>query len=453
MTQPDRFEGRLPDGLADLAAAQVPSYLDDILAESRRLRQRPRWTFPERWLPMTTIALPAARGRTLPSTWFLVLTGALLAILVAGVLLTGGTLLRSESAVVPAPVTGPARNGLLAFDHPSGDIWVVDPEGSDPRPFVEDPEIAIDPVWSPDGLRLAYWALEAPAILKERYEGSDLDEARNTRTASLVVVDADGRDRRVLVSGIKLDWGAMPPAWAPDGHAIVFSHVPAGAGPLDIAIDIVRTDDGRTSRVVDQGQSPTWSPDGSAIAYRVKTDDTDEVDVMVLDTREVVRVSSAPASASGFGFQLPQWSPDSRRLTYFAGPEPLDVWVAQADGSGDVMITEKSGDPAWDTHDVWPAWSPDGTRIAYFGNSGSSSLFAVVDPDGSDPVLLKGERMAMSPPTTWSPEGDRIVGFAEEADPDGSGALRLLDPSGVGDPTVVVAETLFAGNSWQRLAP
>jgi TolB protein len=245
----------------------------------------------------------------------------------------------------------------------------------------------------------------------------------------------------------------MPPSWAPDGSAIVFSHLP-GADPLQIAIDMVTTTDGQVTRVVDSGQSPTWSPDGSSIAYSGKeAPDTDGVYVMRLDSRETTRVSSAPASYSGFGFQLPQWSPDSRRLTYFAGPEPLDVWVAEANGSGDVAIAETSGDPATDAHDVWPAWSPDGTRIAYFGNRGSPSLFAVVDPDGSHPTPVLGERMAMSPPTTWSPEGDRIVGFTEEYDPDGYGVMRLLDPSGVGDPIAVDAETLFASNSWQRLAP
>src|SRR5690606_29785605 len=48
----DRFERRLQDSLADLAGAQVPPYVTDLLARTARQRQRPAWTFPERWLPM-----------------------------------------------------------------------------------------------------------------------------------------------------------------------------------------------------------------------------------------------------------------------------------------------------------------------------------------------------------------------------------------------------------------
>ena len=45
------------------AAPARPDYLDDIVAQARRTRQRPAWTFPERWLPMTIALRPAAVPR------------------------------------------------------------------------------------------------------------------------------------------------------------------------------------------------------------------------------------------------------------------------------------------------------------------------------------------------------------------------------------------------------
>ena len=42
--------------LGDLAMGPYPDYIDDVLATTAQRRQRPAWTFPERWLPMVDIA-------------------------------------------------------------------------------------------------------------------------------------------------------------------------------------------------------------------------------------------------------------------------------------------------------------------------------------------------------------------------------------------------------------
>ena len=62
MTSDRRFEQDLPDLMAQLAPRRVPDYRDDIVRQTARTRQRPAWTFPERWLPMD-ITLAPARGR------------------------------------------------------------------------------------------------------------------------------------------------------------------------------------------------------------------------------------------------------------------------------------------------------------------------------------------------------------------------------------------------------
>ena len=59
MTAFDRFEHDLPELMTELAAARVPDYLDDMLRQSARTRQRPRWSALERWIPMGVIARTA----------------------------------------------------------------------------------------------------------------------------------------------------------------------------------------------------------------------------------------------------------------------------------------------------------------------------------------------------------------------------------------------------------
>ena len=56
MTASTRYERNLPGILDDLSAGPAPEYLDDVFARTGRMRQRPGWTFPERWLPVADIA-------------------------------------------------------------------------------------------------------------------------------------------------------------------------------------------------------------------------------------------------------------------------------------------------------------------------------------------------------------------------------------------------------------
>ena len=55
MTTPTRIERELPGILGDLSAGPAPDYLNDVFGRTGRMRQRPAWTFPERWLPMADI--------------------------------------------------------------------------------------------------------------------------------------------------------------------------------------------------------------------------------------------------------------------------------------------------------------------------------------------------------------------------------------------------------------
>ncbi len=93
MTPIDRFERHLPDHLAELANAHVPDYFDDLLTQTRRSRQRPAWTFIERWLPMALLTQSGARVRPMRHTWQLLVIAALTLALVAGLVVAGARLL------------------------------------------------------------------------------------------------------------------------------------------------------------------------------------------------------------------------------------------------------------------------------------------------------------------------------------------------------------------------
>ena len=119
MSATDRLERDLTAWFVETAAPRTPDYTDDILRQTARSRQRPRWTFPERWLPVSVITLrpgdPA--DRSVGTVGLLVVLALLLAV-ATGVYVGG-------QKRVPAPF-GEAANGLVAYSN-GGDIYTVDP--------------------------------------------------------------------------------------------------------------------------------------------------------------------------------------------------------------------------------------------------------------------------------------------------------------------------------------
>src|SRR3954447_1525536 len=129
---------RLSASLYEIGGNAPPPYLNDIVAQARRTRQRPAWTFLERWIPMTIALRPAAVPRT---AGLIALLGALLALLMLAYLLA-----RASPSLPPAPHV---QNGLIALAT-NGNIDVMQPDGTGRHTLVTGPEIEGDMIWSPD---------------------------------------------------------------------------------------------------------------------------------------------------------------------------------------------------------------------------------------------------------------------------------------------------------------
>ena len=120
MSTTDRVERDITAWFGETAAPATPDYTDDILRQTAVSRQRPRWTFPERWLPMSVITFGRVNLRPVPwrAVGLLAVLGLLLA--VAAALYVG-----SQPQRLPPPF-GAAANGLVAYSK-DGDIYTVDP--------------------------------------------------------------------------------------------------------------------------------------------------------------------------------------------------------------------------------------------------------------------------------------------------------------------------------------
>jgi Tol biopolymer transport system component len=184
--------------------------------------------------------------------------------LAAGLLLAGPHILPPASAAGAGPEAGTVAFDVnegtsmsasvspdgrsLALDL-QGSLWLLPAGGGRARRVSEVFDDIRQPVWSPDGSRIAFFGY--------RDGGYDLWS-----------VDAAGRDLRQLTSGIHDD---REPAWSPDGRRIAFaSDRPSRAGKPGYNIWVLELASGSLVQLTDNGhenRAPTWSPDGRRIAY------------------------------------------------------------------------------------------------------------------------------------------------------------------------------------------
>jgi Tol biopolymer transport system component len=156
--------------------------------------------------------------------------------------LSGGSFSPDGSKVVYASMTA---------DGASSGIYVVDAAGGIPRLLPQPIRGPYDPVFSPDGSQIAYFA-----------GGGDHDN-------TLWVMSAKGSSPRVLLRDVGMmvsSAGLRYLGWSPDGRRLAFE---MGYGPYSIYV--VGADGSGLTRPIAHGMHPEWSPDGSRIAYNFFT--------------------------------------------------------------------------------------------------------------------------------------------------------------------------------------
>jgi Tol biopolymer transport system component len=203
---------------------------------------------------------------------------------------------------------------MLAVDM-QGSLWVIPAKGGRARRITDYYNDARQPVWSPDGKRLAYFAYRAG-------------------TYDLYTAAPDGSDVRMLTEGVADD---REPAWSPDGKFIAFSSDRAGAATASYDIWTLEIATGTLRRITSaegEDRMPTWSPDGREIAFSSTRGGATTIHAVTLaDLKErVVKQGSAK-------FDAPSWGPDGK-LAYVASDAQgsrLEIDGAAVTGSENVF--------------------------------------------------------------------------------------------------------------------
>ncbi len=314
MSADRRFERALPGILADLGAGPTDDY-SQLLARTARTRQRPAWSFLERWLPMDIAVRPAPA----------VITPRRLAALVALLLLAslvGIGLLAGSRPSVPPPF-GLARNGSIVYSDPQGRIWLGDPVTLKSRVLVDSPDND-EALFSPDGGRLLYTHHRGP---------SDVD---------IIVARADGSEPRVITPSPIGGTGLMQ--WAPDSRSIVLA---IGGTTRILRYDADRqadptvlADDPDESlrigeRSIAQVQHVFRPPAGNEVLTIGRTKGHDTLIVTSLDGGQKTVIFDDPTFEDIINAT---WSSDGNRIAFNGARTgeryPYHTWIIDSDGSG-----------------------------------------------------------------------------------------------------------------------
>lgn len=432
MTTPRRFEDDLTALLADLYQTGVPDYRDDIVRRTARMRQRPAWMFPGRWLPVdiTTQAAPAAR-----MPWRQLGVLALIGVLIALIAVAYVGSQRQQ----PAPPFGPAANGDVIYSA-DGDIVVADPETNAVTAVVSGPEVDTDAAYSPDGTRIGFRrSADGPGgpalIMVAAPDGSGLVQVTTEPLTDLMQwsFSPDGRevlavasvDGRPSILFLPVDGSSAPR---------IFGEIGLPSDVEEIEAVSFRPPDGATILVMTM---PAAGPTNRGIKA---------FDVATGGLRTIVE-ATYQYDIFGAG-----WSPDGANITY-QRYEPVGgvrAHIVDADGQNDRLV-----DPASTAaFDFVEAWSNEGTHVLLRSRAveGAADRLAVLSSDGSGPrvdVRCGGEEGSCPGDLTWSPDdstmigavtaNDAVVGYVQ-VDPTTG---RMTDLPWSGD----------AAPSWQRVAP
>ena len=253
---------------------------------------------------------------------------------------------------------------------------------AEPRNLTSNSVDDVQPVWSPDGNRIAFVRYTKPPHLLSYPEYSVQDQ----KSGEIYVMDADGRNQRRLTNNRVADYY---PVWSPDSEQVFFVR----GGEELYVIDV---DTGRERQVLVRGdQRGDWlggsfgiSPDGQTLIYvgthsgprtvsRIYLTNVDGTRTRPLIQEHLIEEYAEDLYVPWRWFSEPRFSPDGKRVAFTWTTGEFDLlWnlhVVDTDGSNPHLLVTNYGAPlvSWD-------WlSPD--RIAFIPDN-TYGFYPTIDP-------------------------------------------------------------------------
>lgn len=237
-----------------------------------------------------------------------------------------------------------------------GDIWIVEPTGSDTRLTFDASQHNSSPIWSPDGRDIVFASLRSgkTGLYMKRSDGSSTDELL-----------------------FESELPKAPMSWAPDGKSIVF-WVDDPKTKSDLWL--LTLADKKAAPLISSPFNETHaqiSPDGKWIAYTSNS----------VGNRREIHVQPFPTGSghwqvSNGGGDWPRWKADGKELYYHSiGPVQSPQSAGTPTFVGPIYSVSVSGRGASFEHE--PPKPVINLRAIGLGHTGGDYHTYAVSPDGS----------------------------------------------------------------------
>ncbi len=339
-------------------------------------------------------------------------------------------------------------------DRRYSNLWIARSDGSDHRPLTAGKYTEGEPVWSPDGKRLAYISSRegSPQIyVRWMDNGQTSPVTKVQEPPSGIAWSPDGSMISFfkLVPSPALVVGQQPPPppgaqWAPPAkytNRLVFRFDGVGEVPPGFSHLFVVPSEGGTARQLTSGDfhhgtsgfgggTASWAPDGQAIVFQASRRANAERNLLETDLFEVTvgdgRLRQLTDRMGPDGSAVV--SPDGKLVAYLGfddrkvGYQNTLLYLMNRDGSGKRVLSSKL-----DQSVGAAVWSADGKSLVVGYDEKGNSKVAVMLLDGSYRVVANN----------LGTGGSAYGGGSYSVAKDGSVAFTVSTPSVPGDIAVV----------------
>jgi Tol biopolymer transport system component len=254
-------------------------------------------------------------------------------------------LFRSEWIMLSLLITGVAVSVTVTRPAP-------EPHSMTELQLTHDTAIDWDPVFSPDGKRIAF----------SSYRSGSFD---------IWIMNAYDGKRRMQLTSMGSD--ERSPKWSSDGKRIAF--LATEQGGTDIWVSSI--DGQESARLTHDGASKEcfeWAPSGELVVY--DSNRGGEWNIWLAD----LHAHSSLQLTEGRGRSMyPSWTSDGREILFSSRSSGVfKIYAVGSDGASLRQLTNDTG------NDIKPRMSPDGKYIAFVSDRKGSATLWMMDADGGN---------------------------------------------------------------------